>query len=86
MSIRFGKLLLDQSNPNSLRIKLHPSCIGRIDDETLEEEEWIDVEGGGYYRPVKMKFGTKLQDDDEDGEQGDGDVWEGEWGDVRLLQ
>ncbi|KAI5476527.1 hypothetical protein MNV49_007537 [Pseudohyphozyma bogoriensis] len=85
ISYKYGTLL--PSADASLRIKLHPSLLASLDAEG-GEEEYDEYEGEGWGKP-KMKFGQSVEVDAfmdaEEVDGGEEDVWEGEWGDVRVL-
>ena len=83
LALKYGSLLSEPSS-DTLRVKLHPSCIA-VPDESLDETEWADDDDGGYARRLRHKFGAAIVDDEDEGVAAAAEAWEGDWGGARLV-
>lgn len=70
LALKYGRLV---AGAEPLAIRLHPACRQWVDEYEYDGEE---EEGEGDKR---MRFGMDATDD------GAGEVWEGSWGDVRVV-
>lgn len=88
LALKFGELLPSSSSA-SLRIKLYPSCSFVEEEEDADPAQWDGEEDydGGYRRAARARFGMGVDGEEEGGvAEGEEEVWEGEWVDVRLVE